>query len=153
MICWTSDREHCLNSDSTKTLFRTPAAWCKWNPNGPKCVSYISVPRVRAITHFMSFLQGHFTRGMALSSLGKYQEALLEFSLSAVLGENQQKLKSKISEVLQRLLILYSKETEALDLERWDPISHGYLRSYLNTFINGSNMFENSNNSSIAVRV
>lgn len=90
-------------------------------------------------------LQGHFTRGMILSSLGKYHEALLEFSLSAVLGGNLQKLKSHISEILQRLLIMYSKETEAPDLDSWNPIPNDYLRSYLNTFINGSNEFENNN--------
>lgn len=83
---------------------------------------------------------------MVLFSLGKYHEALLAFSLSAVLGENLQKLKSQINEVLQRLLIMYSKETEALDLKSWNPISHEYLRSYLNTFINGSNKFENNTN-------
>jgi len=84
---------------------------------------------------------------MALFSLKRYQEALLEFSLSAVLGENNQKLKSQINEVLQRLLTIYCNETEDLDLEGWNPISHSYLRSYLNTFINRSNVFDKSSNS------
>lgn len=97
--------------------------------------------------------QGHFTRGMALLSLGKYHEALLEYSLSAVLGENLQKLKSQVSEVLQRLLIMYSKETEAPDLDSWNLISRDYLTSYLNTLINGSGEYENNTNALIKVRM
>lgn len=81
---------------------------------------------------------------MALFSLGKYHEALLEFSLSAVLGENLHKLKSKINEVLQKLLIIYNKENEASGLESWSPIYPRYLKSYLNTFISGSNKFEDN---------
>lgn len=97
-------------------------------------------------------LQGHFTRGLVLFSLGQYHEALLEYSLSAVLGENIQKLKSPINEVLQRLLIIYSKETEVLELENWNSDSHGYsFRSYLNPFIDGSNQFENNTSSLIMV--
>ncbi|VVC33425.1 Zinc finger, RING-type,Lon, substrate-binding domain,RING-type zinc-finger, LisH dimerisation motif,Zinc [Cinara cedri] len=88
--------------------------------------------------------KGHFTRGMTLLSLGKYHEALLEFSLSAVLGENLQKLKSQINEALQRLLIVYSKDTEVLDLDNWNPIAHDYLQSCLNTIINGTYAFENT---------
>lgn len=88
---------------------------------------------------------------MALFSLEKYQEALLEFSLSAVLGENMLKLKSQINEVLQRLLIMYSKETEAPELESRNPISHSYLRSYLNTFISGSTQSESYTNASVKV--
>jgi len=96
-------------------------------------------------------MQGRYTRGMTLLSLGKYQEALLELSLSAVLGENVQKVKSQINEVLQRLLVMYSKGAEASGLGAWNPISHGdtkipkmrYLRSYLNTFIGRPDGFEN----------
>lgn len=88
---------------------------------------------------------------MTLLSLGKYHEALLEYSLSAALGENLQKLKSQVNEVLQRLLIMYSKETEAPDLDSWNPISSDYLTSYLNTFINGSTEFENDTNAIITV--
>ncbi|KAL4113552.1 hypothetical protein QTP88_017161 [Uroleucon formosanum] len=102
---------------------------------------------VRVVQIKPKWSKGHFTHGMALFSLERYQEALLEFSLSAVLGENQQKLQSQINEVLQRLLIIYSNETEDLDLKGWNPISHSYLRSYLNTFINRSNVFDNSSNS------
>lgn len=91
-----------------------------------------------------TFLQGRFTRGMVLFSLGRYHDALLEFSMSAVYGENLQKLKSQVSEVLKHLLIMYSKETEASDLDSWDPLSHGYLRSYFNTFIGGANKFGNN---------
>lgn len=81
---------------------------------------------------------------MTLLSLGKYQEALLELSLSAVLGENVQKVKFQINEVLQRLLVTYSKGVEASGLGAWNSISHGlYLRSYLNTFIGGPDNFEN----------
>ncbi|CAH1721814.1 unnamed protein product [Aphis gossypii] len=102
---------------------------------------------VRVVQIKPKWSKGHFTRGMALFSLKRYQEALLEFSLSAVLGENNQKLKSQINEVLQRLLTIYCNETEDLDLEGWNPISHSYLRSYLNTFINRSNVFDKSSNS------
>eukprot|EP00102_Acyrthosiphon_pisum_P022298 XP_016659508.1 PREDICTED: LON peptidase N-terminal domain and RING finger protein 2 isoform X2 [Acyrthosiphon pisum] len=102
---------------------------------------------VRVVQIKPNWSKGHFTRGMALFSLERYQEALLEFSLSAVLGENQQKLQSQINEVLQRLLTIYSNETEDLDLDGWNPISHSYFRSYLNTFINRSNVFDNSSNS------
>lgn len=102
---------------------------------------------VRVVQIKPKWSKGHFTRGMALFSLKRYQEALLEFSLSAVLGENNQKLKSQINEVLQKLLTIYCNETEDLDLESWNPISHSYLRSYLNTFINRSNVFDKSSNS------
>ncbi|XP_060848638.1 LON peptidase N-terminal domain and RING finger protein 2 [Rhopalosiphum padi] len=102
---------------------------------------------VRVVQIKPKWSKGHFTRGMVLFSLKRYQEALLEFSLSAVLGENHQKLKSQINEVLQRLLTLYSNKTDDLDLEGWNPISHSYLRSYLNTFINRSNVFDKSSNS------
>ncbi|KAL5239977.1 hypothetical protein ACI65C_007387 [Semiaphis heraclei] len=100
---------------------------------------------VRVVQINPNWSKGHFTRGMALFSLRRYQEALLEFSLSAVLGENQQKIQPQINEVLQRLLTMYSNEDQ--DLESWNPITHSYLRSYLNTFINRSNVFENSSNS------
>lgn len=89
---------------------------------------------------------------MVLFSLGQYHEALLEYSLSAVLGENIHKLKSHINEVLQRLLIIYSKETDDLELENWNSISHNYsFSSYLNPFIDGSNQFENNTSALILV--
>ncbi|XP_015366470.1 PREDICTED: LON peptidase N-terminal domain and RING finger protein 2 isoform X2 [Diuraphis noxia] len=100
---------------------------------------------VRVVQINPKWSKGHFTRGMALFSLRRYQEALLEFSLSAVLGENLQKLQPQINEVLQRLLTMYSNEDQ--DLKSWNPITHSYLRSYLNTFINRSNVFDNSSNS------
>ncbi|XP_050422193.1 LON peptidase N-terminal domain and RING finger protein 3 [Adelges cooleyi] len=92
------------------------------------------------------WFKGHFTRGTALYLLGRYQEALFEFSLSTMFGENFQKLKPHISEVLQRLLVMYSKEMETPELENWDFITHGYL-AYLNTAIGGPGKFEKPVNS------
>lgn len=84
---------------------------------------------------------------MALMSLGRYREALLEFSVSAVLDEDSCKFEPRVSEALQRLLIAYG-ESEPVVAPQTKPLPHSDawgsssmsrgLRSYLTTFI-GSN--------------
>ncbi|XP_050539755.1 LON peptidase N-terminal domain and RING finger protein 2-like [Daktulosphaira vitifoliae] len=83
--------------------------------------------------------KGHFTRGIVLHSTENYQEALFEFSLSIILGENVQKVIPHIVEVLQRLLLIYSKETDVSNLENWNLITHF---TYLNTFMVESDQFK-----------